>query len=444
MRNPLINRFTKIFIITISVLMISSCSHILLNKLNIFEGVALKGVRGTVYIKVIRAAGPGVGSGTIIDQDGHIITNNHIVEDAININIVLSNGDEYKAELVGTDPKTDIALLKVVGIFNIGQFVPFKLGDSDRVRVGSRVIAIGNPFGLNGSVTSGIVSGLDRSMGIGYYDMYIQTDASINPGNSGGPLINLKGEVIGINALILTTRGREEERYNTGIGFAIPINVAKDVVVRLKKDGKVIRSSLGVMVQEITSKLQKEFNLNNRKGVLVTNVVKDSAAEEGGMKREDIIIGFGGKRISGNISRFSYMVGMTPVGKKVKIIIIRDGKERELVVKLRRMEEPELKKVKPSKTEKSFGISAGPITPQLKKMLSLKDKEGVVILNIKENSSAYWSGLKKYDIIIIINHKSVKDIGDYNKIMKEISSKQQVLIVAKRGNSAMYIMLRRK
>ena len=350
MRNPLINRFAKnlviCLVITFSIFIITSgCCHGPSIRSNTLEGLALRGIKSTVYIEVIKTTEIGVGSGTIVNQTGYIVTNNHVVENSININIILFN-NKYKAEIVGTDPKTDIALLKIIGIFDTRQLIPLKFGDSDKITVGSQVMAIGSPFGLKDSVTTGIVSGLDRSIGTGHYDMYIQTDALINPGSSGGPLINLKGEIIGINTLIFTSQSGGE---NMGMGFAIPANIVKDVIARLKKDGKVIRSTLGVMIQEITPELQKEFSLDNREGVLVSNVEKNTAAEEGGMKKGDIIVSFDSKGISGNISKFSYTVGMTPVGKKVQIVVIRDGKERELVVKLRRMKEPEPEKVKPTK-----------------------------------------------------------------------------------------------
>ena len=305
-----------------------------LNKTDVFETLAIVGVKSTVQIEVLGGAGPGVGSGIVISQDGYIVTNEHVVTDATSIHAILLNGDRHKAKIIGTDPRTDLALLKIDGVV----LIPFKLGDSDQIQIGSWVMAIGHPFGLINSITIGVVSGVDRSIGVGYYDMLIQTDAVTNPGNSGGPLINLKGEVIGLNTAIWT-----KKIGNTNLsmmGFAIPINMVKDITARLRKDGKVIRSSFGVTIKRISYKLQEKFKLKDRKGLLIRNIAKDSAAEKWGIKRGDVVISFNGKELDGNVSKFSYRVSLTPAGEKIKIIVIRDGKEKELTVELQKMKDP--------------------------------------------------------------------------------------------------------
>jgi serine protease Do len=272
-----------------------------------------------------------LGSGFIIDAEGFILTNNHVVEQTDEITVTLNDEREFKATIVGRDPKTDLALIR---IDPDGSLTPLPLGDSNDISVGDWVMAIGNPFGLGHTVTAGIVSAKYRRIGLGAYDDFIQTDASINPGNSGGPLLNTKGEAVGISTAIFSRTGA-----NVGIGFATPINMAKDLLPQLK-EGKVIRGWLGVTIQKITPELKEKLDLKTEKAALVADVSKGSPADKSGMKRGDVIISFDGKAIE-ETQDLPYIVALTPVGKEVAVKIIRKGKEMELQVKVGEMKEEE-------------------------------------------------------------------------------------------------------
>jgi len=407
-----------------------------INVSSLFEKLAIEGMKSTVTVGAFNPNRPSGGSGVIISQDGYIITNHHVVRDSTYTTVTLSNGDKYNAEIIGVDQKTDIALLKIDVGFPL---YAAKLGNSDNVLIGSWVAAVGAPFGLANSVSVGIVSGIKRHMGWSFYDNYIQTDASINPGSSGGPLFNLAAEVIGINTLIMADRNER----NVGIGFAIPINMVKSIIERLKKDGKVIRGSFGIIIQQITTELQKELSLKNKDGVLVSSVGKKSAGEKGGLQRGDVIIEINGKKIT-NVIELSFTISMIYPGNKVRTTIIRNGKRKNLVIKVVEMMSPEevLKTV--STIEESFGFTVGPITPQIIEDLSLEDAEGVVILEVEKKSLAARSGIKNNDIIISINRKKVRNMNDYREIMRKLGSKNQVLLVIKRGDMTMYRVVKKK
>ena len=264
----------------------------------------------------------GAGSGVIISQDGYILTNNHVVEGAKEVTVTLADKKEYKAEVVGRDPKTDLAVLKI----EVKKPLPAAaLGDSEQLKVGDWVVAIGNPFGLNHTVTSGIVSAKGRVIGAGPYDDFIQTDASINPGNSGGPLFNMSGEVVGINTAIIP--------QGQGIGFAIPVNTAKPLIPQLVTKGEITRGYLGVNIQTITPELAKALNVEEREGALVADVISGSPADKGGIERGDIIIAYDGKGVKDS-HHLPAMVAATPVDGKVTVTVLRDGKERQLSVKI--------------------------------------------------------------------------------------------------------------
>ena len=279
---------------------------------------------------------PGNGSGTgfIIDKEGYILTNNHVVDNADVIKITLQNEKEYEAELIGSDSKTDIALLKIIRQSDDNTSFPYLiLGDSEKVEVGEWVVAIGNPFGLSHTVTTGVVSAKARNIGAGPYDEFIQTDASINPGNSGGPLLDMEGKVIGINTAIYSRTGG-----NVGIGFTIPINMASDILDELKKDGKVTRGWLGVMVQKITTELAETFKLSDTHGALVNDVVPNGPAARSGLKRGDIIVKFNGKEIL-SVENLPKQVAAVEPGKSVKVEVLRDGNNKSLDVTLDKMQE---------------------------------------------------------------------------------------------------------
>ena len=273
--------------------------------------------------------GNGTGTGFIIDEEGHILTNNHVVENADIIKVTLQNEKEYEAQLIGSDPKTDIALIKIIKIPGEHTAFPFlAMGDSEKLEVGEWVIAIGNPFGLSHTVTTGVVSAKGRNIGAGPYDEFIQTDASINPGNSGGPLLNMNGDVIGINTAIFSGSGG-----NVGIGFALPINMAKGILGDLKKNGKVTRGWLGVMIQKITPELQESFKLKNTKGALVNDIVPNGPADRGGLKRGDVITQFDGVDIA-SMEALPKQVASIKPGTSVKVEVIREGKSEMLKIKI--------------------------------------------------------------------------------------------------------------
>ena len=278
------------------------------------------------------APGNGSGTGFLIDKEGYILTNNHVVENADVIKITLQNEKKYEAKLIGSDSKTDIALLKIVNP-DSKNFPYLTLGNSENVEVGEWVVAIGNPFGLDHTVTAGVVSAKARNIGAGPYDEYIQTDASINPGNSGGPLLNMNGEVIGINTAIFSRTGG-----NVGIGFTIPIKMASDILDELKKDGKVTRGWLGVMVQKITPELAETFKLSDSHGALINDVVPNGPAARGGLKRGDVIVKFNGIEIV-SIQNLPKQVAAVDPGKSVKVEIVRDGNKKSLDVTLDKMKE---------------------------------------------------------------------------------------------------------
>jgi serine protease Do len=293
----------------------------------------------------------GVGSGFIISQNGYVLTNNHVVDGAEQIKVKLANGSEYDAKVIGRDPKTDLALLRIDGAKDLHAL---PLGDSEDLKVGSWVVAIGSPFGLEQTVTQGIVSGKGRVIGSGPYDDYIQTDASINPGNSGGPLINMKGEVVGINTAI--------NPNGQGIGFAIPIDMAKSIIPQLEEKGSVTRGWLGIGIQQMTPSLEKSFGVKDKEGVLVSDVFKGGPAEKAGLERGDIITNFDGKNVV-ETRDLSRIVASTPVGKTVNVKLIRDGNEIERTVKVGEMENSAETAQMPS--HKSLGITVQQLTPEI-------------------------------------------------------------------------------
>ena len=375
-----------------------------------------------------------LGSGVVVSGDGYILTNNHVVADADEILVTLSDKKKYEAQIIGRDPKTDLALIKI----KTENTIPAaRLGDSDKLMVGDWVVAIGNPFGLGSTVTAGIVSAKGRVIGAGPYDNFIQTDASINPGNSGGPLFNLNGEVIGVNTAIVSQSGG-----NVGIGFAIPINMAKSVMPQLKERGKVVRGWLGVSIQEVTQEIKEQFGLKTEEGALIGEVTKGSPADKGGLKRGDVIINFDGKKVKA-MSILPAMVAETPVGKEVEILIIRKGKEKRLTITIGELEEDTRVAATTPKIEESFGLSVQELTPEIAESLSLKGEKGVVISGIENGSPASDAGLQRGDLIQEIEHEPVENLSDYKRIMEESSSKKQILIVIKHRGHSRYVVLKR-
>lgn len=379
-----------------------------------------------------------LGSGVIWTEDGYIITNNHVVEQADKIRVTLMDKSEYDAEIVGTDAKTDLALIKIKPDKKLQ---PAKLGDSDAMMVGDWVIAIGNPFGLDHTVTVGVISAKGRVINLNptpySYEAFLQTDASINPGNSGGPLINLYGEVIGINTAILSKTGGFQ-----GIGFAIPINMAKEVLPQLKDKGKVSRGWLGVSIQMITDSLAKSLKLKDKKGALVSEIIPNSPADKAGFKRSDVIIEFDGKPIE-SFEQLPWIVATTPIGKKVEVKIIRDGKEKVLEVKIG--EQPSEGKEFIRSKSIDLGISVQDLTPEIAENLGLDpETKGVVINDVDRLSPSYQAGLRRGDVIVEINRQEVRNIDDYENIVDKIKPGETVLFLIQRQSGTVYVAVEYK
>jgi len=374
-----------------------------------------------------------LGSGFIIDKEGYVFTNNHVVSGADEIKVSLENGEEYTAKVIGSDPKTDIALIKIDSDKDLPTVV---FGDSDALRVGEWVMAIGNPFGLSHTVTVGVVSAKGRVIGSGPYDDYIQTDASINPGNSGGPLINTKGEVIGINSAIYSGRAGG----NIGIGFAIPINLAKGILDDLKSKGTVTRGRLGVMIQKITPELAKSFDLSVNEGALVGDVLPGSPAEKGGIKRGDVIIEFDGKSIKA-MEQLPQIVAQTRPGEEVEVVVIRNGKRKVIKTVIDKLED---KKTLASANIEKFGLHVQSITPDLMKSLELESTDGVLVADVQFESPASDAGIRRGDIITEVNREKVAALKDFREKMGNISKEKTVLFLIKRGGSTVYIAMKTK
>mgnify|MGYP001267510250 FL=1 len=373
-----------------------------------------------------------LGSGFIIDADGSILTNNHVVENAQKIVVKLAADDqEYEAKVIGRDPKTDIAVIKINTKSNLPAAT---LGDSDRLEVGEWVVAIGNPFGLDSTVTSGIVSAKGRHIGQGPYDNFIQTDASINPGNSGGPLINLRGEVIGINTAIFSRTGG-----NMGIGFAIPINLVKEVLPQLRGKGKVTRGFLGVLIQKVTPEIAESLGMDKGYGALVANVTKDGPADKAGVKVGDVIVEFDGKEVKES-SDLPFIVARTPVDKRTRMKVLRDKKEVTLTVAVGELKDEEVVASAPEKGE--LGLSVQRLTPQMAESLGLDKTEGVVVTAVEPGSAADEAGIRRGDVIMEVDRKPIRNLDEYKKAVAGIRKGRGVLFLVRRGDSTLFLALK--
>jgi serine protease Do len=369
-----------------------------------------------------------LGSGFFIDKDGDMITNNHVVANADKIEVRLSDNKTFEAEVVGRDPKTDLALIRAKGK---GPFPYLELGNSDNIKVGDWVVAVGNPFGLENTVTAGIISAKQRNIGAGPYDDFLQTDASINPGNSGGPLVNLEGEVIGINTAIVAT--------GQGIGFAIPANLAKNIIAQLKNKGKVVRGWLGVMIQKITPELMKSFSLKEDKGALVADLTPNGPAEKAGMKRGDVIIEFNGKPV-GEWAELPQMVAGTEVGKVVPVKIIREGNEKTFQVTIGELEEENTpSEGQEAPKEDRLGMSVEELTPEIADRMDLKGERGVVISSVDSGGPAAEAGLRPGDLIKEIQREPVNNMDAYRRLVRNLGKTGSVLFLIKRGGNTFYI-----
>ena len=372
----------------------------------------------------------GAGSGVIISEDGYILTNNHVVEGASEVTVTLSNKKEYQAQVIGLDPKTDLAVLKI----DAEKPLPAaSMGNSENLKVGDWVVAIGNPFGLNHTVTSGIVSAKGRVIGAGPYDDFIQTDASINPGNSGGPLFNMNGEVVGINTAIIP--------QGQGIGFAIPVNTAKPLIPQLVSDGEVTRGYLGVNIQSITPELARALNIEEPKGALVADVTPGSPAEKGGIKRGDVIVSYDGKQVEGH-HVLPAMVAATPVDEKVTVAVLRDGKQRQLSVRVGKLPSETAgldKSARPAKGR--WGLQLHDLTPEIGQQFRLKAEQGVVVVGVEPGSPADEAGIRQGDVIVEVNRQPVNSVDEIKENIGKSKDKNNLLLLVERKGGKMYVPL---
>lgn len=378
----------------------------------------------------------GLGSGFILDRDGYILTNNHVVEGADEIKVTLFNKKEYDGNVVGRDEKTDIALIKIKE--PNGDLPVAALGDSDSLEVGEWVLAIGNPFGLQETVTQGIVSAKWRKIGAGPYDDFIQTDASINPGNSGGPLFNLQGKVVGINTMIYSPSGG-----NVGIGFAIPINIVRKVVTQLKEKGRVIRGWLGVVVQKVTPELAESFGIKEGKGALVADVDREGPAAKAGIASGDVILEFDGREIK-EMEDLPLLVAETEVGRTVPVVVMRNGKKKNISVKIGEMKEQQEQHASAQGDKQDIGITVQAVTPEMAQRYGLTRREGVIITQVDPGGPAEEAGLRPGDIIQEINRAAIKTVGDYTSAIRKVKAGDNILFLVKRGQSALWIVVRQE
>jgi serine protease Do len=370
-----------------------------------------------------------LGSGFIVEKDGYIITNNHVVDGASEIKVKLADGRESTARVIGRDPKTDLALIKISTLFS--DLPTLTLGDSNAIQVGDWVLAVGNPFGLEHTVTQGIISASGRVIGSGPYDNFLQTDAPINPGNSGGPLVNMKGEVVGINSAIVAA--------GQGIGFAIPSSTAKMIVAQLREKGKVVRGWIGVSIQTVTPGIATALGLKEARGVLVSETMPGGPAEQGGLQKGDVIVSFDGKKVN-EPKDLSWIVADTPVGKEVDVKVIRDGKEMDLKLKIAEMTgQPEVSQAPGPGV--GLGLTVDNLRPELRDKYRIKARSGVVILRVAPGSPSDIAGLQAGDVILEINRQPVADLRQYGQIMAKTEQGKPVLLLLQRAGQTFFVAI---
>ncbi len=375
----------------------------------------------------------GQGSGFIISSDGYIMTNNHVVADADKVTVQLLDGREYEAKIIGTDPPTDVALIKI----DADEKLPaLKLGDSDLLEVGDWVLAFGNPFGLSHTLTAGIVSAKGRSgIGLNDFENFIQTDAAINPGNSGGPLVNLDGEVIGMNSAIFTRSGGY-----MGIGFAIPINMAKNIRQQLVKHGGVTRGRLGVYIQDLNKNLAESFDIDQREGILIAQVMEDSPAEKAGLEQGDVILKLNGKKVV-KVADFRNQIAMTRPGSTVKLLVLRDGKRKTIKATIGTMETDEKGHPVSSNKLPELGMSLQKLTPDLAEQFGYEDAHGVLVTDVESGSIAARAGIRQGNLIEEVNRTEVNSPDQIKKLLAE-SQRKIVLLLVRQGDASRYLALR--
>ena len=373
----------------------------------------------------------GAGSGVIINSNGTILTNNHVVEGAKEVTVTLADKQELKAEIVGRDPKTDLAVLKISAAKNLPAA---DLGNSDQLQVGDWVLAVGNPFGLNSTVTSGIVSAKGRVIGAGPYDDFIQTDASINPGNSGGPLFNMKGEVVGINTAIISG--------GQGIGFAIPVNTAKPLIPQMVEKGKVTRGYLGVNIQTVTPELASALKLQDAKGVLVADVISGAPADKAGIKRGDVIVAFDGKPVQDS-HELPALVAATPVGREAQVTVVWDGKEQQVLVKVAALDSDETTSDEPrQQAQGKWGLQLQDLNSQLAKQLGLKVDQGALVVAVQSGSPADEAAIQQGDVILEVNREPVKSVKEVKEMIAKAGDKDSLLLLVQSEQGKHYVVLK--
>ena len=379
-----------------------------------------------------------LGSGVIVDASGLIVTNNHVVAKADQITVVLSDKREFKGKVIGTDPKSDLALIRIEG-----EDLPVVAwGDSDQLEVGEYVLAIGNPFGLNQTVTMGIVSAIGRAnVGVADYEDFIQTDAAINPGNSGGALVDTHGALVGINTAIFTQSGGY-----MGIGFAVPSNMVRSVLESLVENGKVVRGWLGISIQEITPQLAREFGLEKNQGALIADVLPRSPAEKAGLKQGDVVISLMERPIEG-ASQLRNQVAQIPVGENVQVVVIRDNKEKTFNVKIEeqpkdvdqgdRSEEPEAEEADGSALA---GMEVRTLTPGLARQFELgRNQKGVVVMDVTTGSAPEQAGVSPGDLIMEMNRRPIQSLADYREVLAGLDKDAGILLLISRQGKALFL-----
>jgi len=394
-----------------------------------FDIPELKGEKRTVR---------SLGSGVIVSRDGYILTNNHVVENAQKLSVVIGDKKKYDAKVIGTDPKTDVAVIKI----NAKDLPTATLGNSDECKVGQWVIAVGNPFSLMHTVTAGIISAKGRSdVTQGSYQDFIQTDAAINPGNSGGALADLEGRVIGINSAIVTPSGG-----NVGIGFAIPVNMAKQVMDSLISKGKVTRGYLAILPQDVDEDLAKQLKLKSTEGSLVSNVTPGGAADKAGIKKGDFIVEFNGKKVK-NTTDLRNFVAETPPGTSVKVVFIRDGQTKEVTAVVGEMpeEHPERAaraEMKEEQVNKKTGLSIQDLTPAIARQLGYQGESGVLVTAVEAGSPAEDAQLQSGDLIKEVNRIEVKNVEDFNKAMSGLKSGDTAVLYVRSGQNFFFTTIK--
>jgi serine protease Do len=374
----------------------------------------------------------GLGSGVIVSPDGYILTNNHVAGRADDIHVTLMDKREFTAKVIGKDPKTDIALIKI----DSKQQLPYAtLGSSSKAEVGDWVMAIGSPFGFNLTVTSGIISAKGRALG-GNYDDFIQTDASINPGNSGGPLFDTEGKVIGINTAIYSSTGS-----NAGIGFAIPIDLVKSIMEQLKAHGRVVRGWLGVEIQEVTPALAKSFGLASPNGALVAGVDQTGPAGKAGIQQGDIIVKFDGNVVHDE-HELPEMVAQTPLGKSVPVEIIRDSKHLTLTATIKELQDRQVASASGAQPGSNWGLTVQDVTPEIAQQLGIENSKGVVVRNVGQDSPAAEAGLQPGDVILEVDNTKVSSADEFAAAAKGAQKdKKSARLLVQRGKSTIYTVI---